>query len=79
MNPVILKEYLTYFFPSNTRNNYELAALFLVRISFAGYIVCAFWFEQIYIMNYNIFFLTGIASILTVLLEVIMTLEEEEP
>ena len=78
MNPVILKEYLNYFFQSDTRNNYEFVALLLVRISFAGYVVCAFWFEQIYIMNYNIFFLTGIASILTILIEVIMTLEEEE-
>ena len=77
MNRVILGEYLKYFWPTDVRNNYELATLFLMRISFAGYTVCYIWFEQIYIMNYNIFFLTGIASLITIVIELIMT--EEAP
>ena len=77
MNRVILGEYLKYFWPTDVRSNYEFATLVLIRISFAGYIVCHVWYHQIYIMNYNIFFLTGIASLITIVIDAIMTEEGE--
>ena len=63
----LLTSILNYFLPMHDAENvYELISMALIRIAFVGYVVCAWALpEQIYIMNYNLFFLIGIAGLLT--------------
>jgi len=83
MKSRILKHYLNYFLVLGDDGQAESVlgriSLALIRIAFAGYVVCAIWFDQIYIMNYNLFLLVGIAGIIVICIEGTMEgLEEQD-
>ena len=81
--PPVLQHFLNYFLALGGDGQAESVlgriSLALIRIAFAGYVVCAIWFDQIYIMNYNLFLLIGIAGIIVIGIEGTMEgLEEQD-